>query len=218
MIWEPKVVYGIERIWVKVKVDIGRLLYNREATLNNVRSIFHSRMNEMANSFGVDILLDDIELVQSAIDEPCFEVTYIGRWHPNVTTIEFVNGPQKGEIWNVRPTHLKDPIFGLLPTVPMWDETPELPTVPLADRRVLYEWVGWNEATRNWVYKAPDKPRTREGLSAENFRRALEELVYRHPSSMSALVQAFGGIPSGENLTEEHRASLLLALKQMMGD
>jgi hypothetical protein len=81
-------------------------------------------------------------------------VMFRARWQPLGRPVEFHGGPQGGTVMAVPDYRPQDVLeFPVLPAMygPMWHA--DAPLEPVVPGRIAYRYAGWNERTRQWVYR-----------------------------------------------------------------
>lgn len=117
-----------------------------EAILHSKRYLADHLVRD-AQPYGAVVDQRDIEFIERGAEYDGLLI--MARWFPAHGVVEFHGGPADGEVREVPPQMIGQPI--LLVSEPAW--TADLGDAPVPTPRLEYRLGGWHEETRAWVYR-----------------------------------------------------------------
>lgn len=161
MIWDRKTTQAIERMRAQYSVSTEALTAGGDEYVKSLAGKLCNEIQEMAYTYAAELAIEDFVFSWdvSAIPATSAKVHVLrARWEPATTTVLMVGGDLDGKEFTVeRETLRKFPVrvARALDTDKLWGTSgPDpLPTAADPNSVISYEWSGWEDARRIWVYE-----------------------------------------------------------------
>lgn len=152
--WTLEQISNVRGLWAETTVDEARTT-QADALWDAVRSELFKTLRHMAHPFAVELDGGDLEFHKSDVADRPWMFTVKARWNPSTHEVELRGGPADGRILAVARVgeSLKVPVL----TAPVYLMDADLydPTGDLTPSNAIrYDYAGWNESGRRWVYSA----------------------------------------------------------------
>ena len=160
MIWTPQQVAAVEGYGFSVGVDENQLHHAAAADGSNpmmdyVRNHLFEGLKRAVETLGVIIVREDIEYRVDP-DELIPRLKVTARWHPKTTGGLLIGGPAGGKVVALAPELHRRGVTVIVnrDELPVWREG----TGAVKVDTLFYQYAGWSEIKRLWVYRVvPEK-------------------------------------------------------------
>jgi hypothetical protein len=152
MIWDLNTVREVKQLYVSARVDEHFLQQGKYAVDVMAKKAFR-RLQEMSAHLGVTLYPEDIAALK--LDRPSadFRTEYHFAWRPVRQAAELHGGAADGSVHAVETIDLDDITLEAPAEEPSWNPASEPHILTFAVKPITYTYAGWNDSTRNWVYR-----------------------------------------------------------------
>ena len=151
VIWDRKTVFDVERLYVESWLDQWEIDLHGDDVLAANRDRLANVLTQSAHSFAVEIHRDDVAFSEVADLAPfgAFGVRFRAHWAPATYEVELRGGEKDGTVFTWR--RLRKPlVFAVAREVMLTPRDAGLSV--LLPRTITYDFAGWSETERRWVY------------------------------------------------------------------
>jgi len=152
-IWDRQQVHAVRRCGIQYSVDMEAIVRSGGEVISYTKErMAYELVRAIQEAVVVDAHREDIAFTEAERDEPFNARIIRGRWNPPSCVVSFAGGPSDGVLMEVHRDLLFKPIRIPYERRTTWEIEPdeEFPT-SLAGS-LQYEWAGWNNTRRHWVY------------------------------------------------------------------
>lgn len=150
--WTLHQIGQVRGLWAQADVDVELLMKHEVEVAAATRAELFDQLRHHAHPLAVELHIDDMELLRKDFAEKPWLVTFQARWNPSTNAVEMRGGPIDGAVYTVQK--VGEPIkVPTLNAARPWLHDDAAPAT-ITSNTVLYEYTGWNEAERRWVYSA----------------------------------------------------------------
>lgn len=160
MIWDldtTKAILGMRTVF---RVEVDALTAGGEDYVKFLAGKCYQEIQEMAYSYAAELSIEDMVYRWDVDELPGTNVrvhTLRTRWEPATTNVLMSGGPLDGQLFGVDKETLRRFPIRVARSVDsgkLWGTSGDdpLPTAADPDSVLAYEWSGWEDSRRVWVY------------------------------------------------------------------
>jgi hypothetical protein len=151
MIWDLKTIRNVSRLYCQTTVDLLRP--DPEEAKKATRIMSAEKLQRLGKlMFDVTLHLADIQFKEN-YDDSHGRVEISAAWRPSTKAVEFHHGPRDGELMVVDERLLFTRIVLPYQSGVTYALGGDLKLEPLVIQHLAYDYAGWNEAQRRWIYR-----------------------------------------------------------------
>lgn len=149
MIWDLNKVYDVKLMYASSTHDDMSLA---RMPLTAARTYVAEQLQMYGKrTLNVTLHMADIRL-HAEHNAALMHTTLTAAWHPSTTAVEFRHGPHDGELMVMEPRLLFSRFyFPQLRSLYAMEPEDQFPTV--AVDHLAYDYAGWDETYRRWIYR-----------------------------------------------------------------